>query len=153
MKTAYIVLYFLSGLIFIIAILGSNLTKPMFDSVSEKTLETAGFKKSYFQTVDNKLDELIYKSKQIELQIEKLKKLFSSEKVDENKYAKEQNEMLEKTFYSPLIGMLSFIFRIGSVFISIVILSFAMVFHIGYRSFELRKRVRKLESIVFAKHH
>lgn len=151
MKASYIILYSLSGIIFLISILGSNLTKPVFDSLSEKTLETAGFKKSYFQAIDDKIDELVYKSKQVEYQIERLKKLFSSEKVDESKYQKEQNEMVQRTFYTPLAGMFNFAYRIIFVFITIILLSFAIVFHIGYRSVDLRRRVRRLESIVLAK--
>lgn len=150
MKAAYIISYLLSGIIFLTAVLGSNLTKPLFESASEKTLETAGFKKSYFQTIDEKIDDLIYKSKQVEYQIERLKSLFSSDKVDESKYQKEQSRMVERTLYSPLIGMFNFIYRIIFGFISIIFLSFAIVFHIGYRSFDLRKRVKILESIVFA---
>ncbi|MDZ4710888.1 MAG: hypothetical protein SGI89_01020 [bacterium] len=153
MKTAYIILYFLSGLVFLIAMLGSSLTKPMFDSISETALETSGFKKSYIQSVDERIDDLVYKSKQIELQIEKLKKFFSSDKVDESKFKREQNLMLEKTFYSPLIGMFNFVFRTGFILLSLIILPFAVMFHLAYRSLDLRKRVRRLESIVNQKTH
>ncbi|MEO6694196.1 MAG: hypothetical protein ABIO41_03230, partial [Ignavibacteria bacterium] len=76
MKITYMILYFLSGILFLMALLGSSVTKPMFDSISEKTIELSGFRKSYLQSVDNRIDELIYKSKQIELQIEKLKNFF-----------------------------------------------------------------------------
>ncbi|MEO8664158.1 MAG: hypothetical protein ABI462_01570 [Ignavibacteria bacterium] len=151
MKNLYIILYSLSGIIFIAALLGGSLTKPIFWNISEKTLESTGFKKSYFQSVDDRIDELVYKSKQIELQIEKLKKFFSSEKVDESKYQKDKNEMLEKTFYDPLIGMFSIILRLIFIFAALLILSFAVIFHIAYRSFDLRRRVRKLEELLAAR--
>jgi len=150
MKITYIILYSLSGILFLMAILGSSITKPMFDSISEKTIELSGFKKSYLQSVDDKIDELIYKSKQVELQIEKLKKFFSSEKVDERKYQKEDTNMLERSFYDPLIIMFNYIYRTGFIFISFIVLSFAVNFHLAYRSFDLRKRVRRLEELVAA---
>ncbi|MEP7147029.1 MAG: hypothetical protein ABI792_08460 [bacterium] len=145
MKNIYIILYSLSGIIFLSALLGNSLTKPMFESLSEKTLESTGFKKSYLQSVDDRIDELVYKSKQIEFQIEKLKKFFSSDKVDESKYQKDKSAMLEKTFYDPLVGMFSIVYRLIFIFLALIILSFAVIFHIAYRSFDLRRRVRRLE--------
>ena len=150
MKTAYIILYSVSGLIFLTALLGNSLTKPMYNSLSKKTLELTGFRKSYIESVDDKLDELVYKSRQIELQIEKIKKFFSSESVDENLYKKEKSELLEKTFYDPLIMLFNYAFRMGFVFLSLFLLFFALIFHLAYRSGELRKRVSYLESIVLA---
>jgi hypothetical protein len=150
MKITYTLLYTLSFLIFFSAVFGNSLTKPMFDSVSEKTLELAGFNKSYLESADDKIDELIYKSKQIELQIEKIKKFFSSDKPDENKYQKEKGQMLEKTFYNPLIMMFNYIYRIGFVLIAFITLSFAVIFHLGYRSYELRRRVKRLEEMVLS---
>jgi hypothetical protein len=151
MKSTSIILYFLSGLIFFIALLGSSFFKPMFDSMSEKTLEVSGLKKSYFESVDDKIDELVYKSKQIELQIERIKKFFSSDKIDESKYQKEKSEMLEKSFYNPLVTMFNYLYRIGFVFIALIILCFAVIFHLGHRSSSLRKRVKRLEEIVLAR--
>lgn len=150
MKIAYIILYSVSGLIFLTAFLGNSLTRPVFDSLSEKTLELSGFRKSYIESVDDKLDELVYKSKQIELQIEKIKKFFSSEKVDENLYKKEKSALLEKTFYDPLIILFNYVFRIGFLFLSLFFLFFALIIHLAYRSGDLRKRVRHLERIVLA---
>ena len=151
MKITYILLYLLSGAIFLFALLGSNLTKPVFDKISERTIESTGFKKSYIESVDDKIDELVYKSKQIELQIEKIKSFFSTDKIDESKYQKEKSQMLEKSFYAPLINMFDFAYRIGFFFISLIILSFAIIFHLSERSLSLRKRIRKLEEIVYAK--
>ena len=150
MKITYIILYLLSGAIFLFALLGSDLTKPVFDNISEKTLEAAGFKKSYVQSVDNKIDELVYKSKQIELQIEKIKSFFSSDKPDESKYQKEKSEMLERSFYQPLINVFDLAYRIGFVIIAIMILFTAIIFHLSERSVSLRKRIRRLEETVYA---
>ncbi len=150
MKIAYIFLYWLSIILFFIAVLGNSLTKPLFDSISEKTLGYSGFNKSYLESADDKIDELIYQSKQIELQIEKIKKFFSTDKPDENKYQKEKGQMLEKTFYNPLVTIFNYIYRIGFILIAFITLSFAVIFHLGYRSFELRRRVRRLEEIVLS---
>ncbi|MDQ3194655.1 MAG: hypothetical protein M3P82_06615 [Bacteroidota bacterium] len=151
MKNAYIILYSLSSIIFLAALLGNSLTKPVFEYLSGKTLESTGFKKSYLQSVDDRIDELVYKSKQIELQIEKLKKFFSTEKIDESKYQKDKSAMLEKTFYDPLVGMFSIVYRLIFVFLALIILSFAVIFHIANRSFDLRRRVRRLEERVAAR--
>ncbi len=148
MEITYKIFYFLSGIVFLISVLGSTLFKPMFDSISESTMEFSGMKKSYFQSADDKIDDLIYKSKQIEFQIEKLKKFFSNDKVDESKYQKENSRMVEKTFYAPLISMLGYVYRIGFFFLSLIILLFAIIFHLVYKSMRLRSRVRKLEEIV-----
>lgn len=153
MKIIYIFLYSLSGLMFLTALLGSSLTEPLFNGVSQRTMEAAGFKKSYFQTADDKIDDLVYKSKQIELQIEKIKNFFSQDKIDESKYIKEKTFLLEKTFYNPLIAMFNTAFRICLVFLSFLILSFAVIFHLVYRGSELRNRVRKLEELILTKNY
>lgn len=152
MKTAYISLYFISGLMFVVSILGTSLFRPMFDYVSELALDAAGFKKVYIESADDKIDELVYKSKQIELQIEKLKKLFTSERVDESKYQKEKNEMLEKAFYRPLVSTLDYFFIALVFFASLMFLAFAIVFQFVYRSMDLRRRLKRLEGIVLSKH-
>lgn len=152
MKTAYISLYFICGLLFVISILGTSLFKPMFDFISETALDASGFKKEYIESADDKIDDLVYKSGQIELQIEKLKKLFSSEKVDESKYKREKHQMLEKAFYRPLVSTLDYFFMAVFFFSSLVVLSFAVVFQVVYRSVDLRRRVKRLEGIVLAKH-
>ncbi|HRI83855.1 MAG TPA: hypothetical protein PK536_00255, partial [Ignavibacteria bacterium] len=82
MKNTYIALYVLSFLIFIFTLSGGSLTRPVFESLSEKTIEKTGFKKSYVQSFDSRIDDMIFKSKQIELQIEKIKNFFSSDKID-----------------------------------------------------------------------
>ncbi|MBV6477303.1 MAG: hypothetical protein HGGPFJEG_00041 [Ignavibacteria bacterium] len=150
MKIFYIVLYCISALLFIVAMLGSSITKDLFDSYSEKTLEYSGLKKNSVQNIDNKIDDLIYKSKQIELKIERIKNFFSQEKIDESKYQRENTALLQKNIYDPLINMLNQIFRFAMMFVSVVFLMFAVIFHLAYRGIELRKRVYRLEAIVLA---
>lgn len=150
MKLVYTAAYILSGFLFLTALLGGGLMRPTIDSLSEKTIEKAGFRKEYVESADNRIDDLIYKSKQIELQIEKIKKFFSSEKVDENLYKKEKSALLERTFYDPLILLFNYVFRLGFVFLSFLFLFSAGIFHLAYRSSDLRNRVRYLESIVLA---
>lgn len=151
MKTAYVILYWVSGMLFLVAILGSSLTKGLFNSVSEKTLEVSGINRNYFKAVDDKIDDIVYKTKQIELQIEKVKKFFSPEDIDERKYEREKGALLEKSIYNPLIQVFNYIYRLGFLLISFIILSFAVIFHLAYKSYDLRRRVRKLEELVAVK--
>ena len=127
----------------------SNL-KNIFTSYSEKTLEYSGLRKNSIQSIDNKIDDLIYKSKQIELKIEKIKNLFSSEEIDESKYQRENSALIQRSVYDPLVNLVNNIFRASLIFVSIIVLLFAVIVHIIYRSIDLRKRVRKLEAIVLA---
>lgn len=153
MKIAYIILYSLSALLFLTAMLGSSLTKDLFTSYSEKTLEYSGLKKNSIQSIDGKIDDLVYKSKQIELKIEKLKNLFSPEKIDESKYQRENSAMLQKNIYDPLVSMLNKVFRFSMLFGSVMVLFFAIIIHLIYRGMELRKRVTKLEAIVMSERY
>lgn len=150
MKITYAILYAVSIILFLIAMLGSSLTKNIFTSYSEKTLEYSGLRKNSIQSIDNKIDDLIYKSKQIELKIEKIKNLFSSEEIDESKYQRENSALIQRSVYDPLVNLVNNIFRASLIFVSIIVLLFAVIVHIIYRSIDLRKRVRKLEAIVLA---
>ncbi|MBK8981584.1 MAG: hypothetical protein IPM38_04505 [Ignavibacteria bacterium] len=150
MKNTYIAFYVLSLLIFIFTLLGGSLTRPVFESLSEKTIEKTGFKKSYVQSFDNRIDELIFKSKQIELQIEKIKKFFSSDKIDESKYSKEESKMLENSVYIPLQNMFIMIFRFLTVILSVFLLFTAVIIQLFSRGFELRKRVSRLEAAMYS---
>lgn len=150
MKITYIILYAVSIILFLIAMLGSSLTKNIFTSYSEKTLEYSGLRKNSIQSIDNKIDDLVYKSKQIELKIEKIKNLFSSEEIDESKYQRENSALIQRSVYDPLVNLVNNIFRASLVFVSVIVLLFAVIVHIIYRSIDLRKRIRKLEAIVLA---
>lgn len=149
MKFTYILLYAVSGILIMFALLGSNLTKPFFTSVSEKMLDRTGFKKSYVQSVDSKIDDLIYQTKQIELQIEKIKNFFSAEKTDESKYGRQKSEMLENSIYKPMVELFNTVIRTGFVFTALFILMCAVIIHLIYRGRVLRDRIMRLEEIVY----
>ena len=117
-----------------------------FPTIIEKT----GFRKAYVQSVDNKIDDLIYKSKQIELQIDKIRNFFSTDKIDETKYGREESRMLENAVYTPVLNMFILMYRISFGILSIMILCFAVIFQLIYKSLDLRKRVRRLEEAIYA---
>ncbi|MBS1517779.1 MAG: hypothetical protein JSS91_06800 [Bacteroidetes bacterium] len=145
MKLIYTGLYIVSLVILLVSLTGGGVSRSLFESLSEKTIEKTGFQKSYVQSVDNKIDDLIYKSKQIELQIEKIKKFFSSDKIDESRYSREESKMLENAVYTPLVNMFILVYRIFFGVISLMVLCFAVIFHLIYRSLDLRRRVVRLE--------
>jgi len=148
MKAVYIILYSVSMVLFLISMLGSSLTEGLITSYSERILDYSGLKRNYIRTVDTKIDDLIYKSKQIELKIEKIKNIFSPESVDESKYQREQSSMLEKNIYSPLINLLNKVLRLVIMFISFMVLMFAIVFHFIHYNADLRKRISRLEALL-----
>lgn len=152
MKFAFAAAYIISGLMFLTALLGGGLMRPAVDSLSEKTIEKTGFRKEYVVSADNRIDDLIYKSKQIELQIEKIRNFFSSEKIDESKYAREQNFMIERAVYDPFVKAVNYHYRVMFGFAGLVFLCFGIAFQAINSSMNLRKRVRRLEEIIAANH-
>ena len=150
MKFAFAAAYIISGLMFLTALLGGGLMRPAVDALSEKTIEKAGFRKEYVVSADNRIDDLIYKSKQIELQIEKIRNFFSSEKIDESKYAREQNYMIERAVYDPFVKAVNYLYRVMFGFAELMFLCFGIAFQAVNSSLNLRKRVRRLEEIVAA---
>jgi hypothetical protein len=150
MKLVYTAAYILSGFLFLTALLGGGLMRPTIDSLSEKTIEKAGFRKEYVESADNRIDDLIYKSKQIELQIEKIKNFFSSDKIDETKYARENNEMIKRAVYDPFVKAVNYVYRMMFGFAGLIFLCFGIVFQIADSSMTLRRRVKRLEEIIAA---
>lgn len=150
MKFLYTVAYFAGGLLIAIAILGGNVMYPMINSLSEVFIERAGFKKDYVTAVDNRIDDLLYKSKQIELQIERIKNFFSSENIDESKYKKEQNNMLKRAVYDPFVLAMNYVIRTMVAFAGFLMLFAGAVVHLVDSSRTLRRRVRRLEEKVAA---
>jgi hypothetical protein len=150
MKFVSITAYIISGLLFLAAMLGGGVMRPAIDSLSEKTIEKAGFKKEYVISADNRIDDLIYKSKQIELQIEKIKNFFSSDKIDESRYAREQNYMIQRAVYDPFVKTVNYLYRVMFSFAGFMFLCFGIVFHVIDSSLTLRKRVKRLEEIIAA---
>lgn len=151
MKFVYAAAYILSGLLFLTALLGGGLMRPTIDSLSEKTIEKAGFRKEYVESADSRIDDLIYKSKQIELQIEKIKNFFSSDKIDETKYARENSEMIKRAVYDPFVKAVNYVYRIMFGFAGLIFLCFGIVFQIADSSMTLRRRVKRLEEIIAAR--
>ncbi|MGB3018018.1 MAG: hypothetical protein WBC65_09435 [Ignavibacteria bacterium] len=151
MKFVYTAAYVLSGLLFLTALLGGGLMRPTIDSLSEKTIEKAGFRKEYVESADNRIDDLIYKSKQIELQIEKIKNFFSSDKIDETKFARENNDMIKRAVYDPFVKAVNYVYRMMFGFAGLIFLCFGIVFQIADSSMTLRRRVKRLEEIVAAR--
>jgi hypothetical protein len=148
MRVVYQILYIIAVVLFFIAVTGGSLFKPLFTSVSASALERAGIKESYITATDDKIDDMFFTMKKVELQIEKLKNFFSSDKIDESKYQRESNELLKKNIYQPLIEMFNYLFRFGLSLISFIVLLAGGICHLIYRSFDLRRRVSRLEEQV-----
>lgn len=148
MKIAYNVFYIFALALVFIALMGGSMTKPIFTSISEETLEFAGIKRAYIESADDKIDEVFYSAKKVELQIEKLKNLFSQDKIDESKYQKEKNYFIYGTFYMPLIEMFNYVYRIFFIVAAAFFFLFGVLSHIIYKNMDLRRRVRELERIV-----
>jgi hypothetical protein len=149
MKNLYITSYILSLLVLIIVITGGGISEPIFTNISAKTLTAAGIDKSSIDSADTKIDNLIYAVKRFERQIEKVKKFFSSDKIDEEKYKKKKNNILLNTIYNPLIGILNYIYRFCFLLSSFILLLIGIIFNLIYKSMELRRRVKRLEEVVY----
>lgn len=148
MKIAYNVFYALAVITVFLALMGGSLSKGLFTSISESTLEYSGVQKAKIESADDKIDEIMYSAKKVELQIEKLKNLFSQDEIDESKYQKTKSYFIQDTFYKPLVEMFNYVYRVFFVFMGIFFFMFGVVSHLIYRSTDLRRRVRELEFIV-----
>lgn len=145
MKNTYQILYVVSVVLLLVVLLGGTITKPIFNNFSARTLETAGIKKASIDSLDSKYDEIMFTVTKVELQIEKLKNLFSDKEIDENKFQKQKHELFTRNIYNPLNELAIIFFRIGFFFISIILLLAAVIAQLIYRSFDLRMRVNVLE--------
>lgn len=150
MKNAYQILYGMSGVLLLIVLLGGSLTKPVFNNFSERTLETSGIKKSAIDSIDSQIDNMLYTVNKVQLQIEKLKNLFSDKEIDESKYKKQKNEVFAKNIYNPLNELVIFFYRGLFFFVAVTLFLIAVIIHLAQRSSELRLRVTKLEDIIKA---
>lgn len=146
MKNLYQLLYGVAALLLLTVILGGSLTKPVFNNYSVRTLETAGVKKASMDSIDSRIDDMLFSVKKVQLQIEKIKNIFSSDEIDESKYQRTKSEVFVKNIYNPLNELLIVFYRIGFFFVSIIFLLSAVIFQLIYRSRDLRRRVEKLES-------
>jgi hypothetical protein len=149
MKNLYITSYILSLLVLIIVIAGGGISEPIFTNISAKTLTAAGINKSSVDSADTKIDNLIHAVKKFERQIEKVKKFFSSDKIDEEKYKKKKNNILLNTVYNPLIEILNYVYRFCFLLFSFILLLVGIIFNLIYKSMELRRRVKRLEEVVY----
>jgi len=145
MKNLYQLLYGVVALLLLTVILGGSLTKPVFNNYSVRTLETAGVKKASMDSIDSRIDDMLFSVKKVQLQIEKIKNIFSSDQIDESKYQRTKSEVFVKNIYNPMNELLIVFYRIGFFFVSIIILLSAVIFQLIYRSRDLRRRVEKLE--------
>ncbi|MBN8585303.1 MAG: hypothetical protein J0M37_09415 [Ignavibacteria bacterium] len=148
MKHFYQILYGVSGLLLMIVILGGSITKPVFNNYSVRTLETAGVKKASMDSIDSRIDDMLYNVKKVQLQIEKIKNIFSSDQIDESKYQKTKSEVFVKNIYNPLNELLIVFYRIGFFFISLILFLTAVIFQLVNRSVDLRRRIEKLETLL-----
>lgn len=146
MKNLYQISYGVAGLLFIIVLLGGSITKPIFNNFSTRTIETAGVRKASVDSLDSRIDDVMFGLKKIQLQIDKLKNIFSNTEIDESKYGRTKGEVFVRNIYNPINELVIVFYRIGFFFISIIILLSAVIFQLIYRSGDLRRRVEKLES-------
>ena len=149
MKIVYNVFYIFALILLFVALMGGSMTKSVFDSISEETLEFAGINKADIDSADDRIDDVFYSAKKVELQIEKLKNLFSQDKIDESKYQRVKNNFIYKTFYQPLVIMFNYVYRIFFCVAAVFFFLFGVVSHLIYRNLDLRRRVKELELIVF----
>ncbi len=151
MKNLYQLLYGIAGLMLLIVILGGSLTKPIFNNFSTRTMATAGIRKSSIDSLDGRIDDMLHTVKKVQLQIEKIKNIFSSDQIDESKFQRTKSEVFAKNIYNPVNELLIAFYRIGYFFISVIVLLSAVIFQLIYRSTDLRRRVEKLEASLVVK--
>jgi len=149
MKNLYQILYGMAGLLLLLVLLGGNLTKPMFNDFSVKTLEASGIKRATMDSLDSRVDDMLHTVSKVQLQIEKLKNIFSSKEIDESKYIRTKNEVFVRNIYNPLNELIIVFYRLGFFFIAAMLLLCAVIFQLIYRSVDLRKRVTLLEKAMF----
>jgi hypothetical protein len=89
---------------------------------------------------------MLFGLKKIQLQIDKLKNIFSDKDIDESKYQRVKNEVFARNIYNPINELAIVFYRIGFFFISIILLLSAVIFQLIFRSQDLRRRVEKLEA-------
>src|SRR4030095_490396 len=145
MKNTYQFLYIASGLVFILVLLGGSVTRPVFNSFSSRSLQSIGIQRYAVDSLDNKIDEMLYTVNKVTYQVERLKNFFSAEKTDEQIVKKEKNEMLLRNIYNPINQVLITVYRMSFLIISIILLFAAVITQLIYRGINLRRRVEFLE--------
>jgi hypothetical protein len=145
MKNIHQILYGVAGLLLLIVLFGGTLTKPIFNNFSTRTMETAGVRKAAIDSLDGKIDDMIFGVKKVQLQIDKIKNIFSDKEIDESKYIRVKNEIFKGNIYDPVNELIIVFYRTVFFFISIIILLSAIIFQLFYRSLDLRRRIGIIE--------
>ena len=145
MKNAYQIFYIISGLLFVIVLLGGSLTKSAFNNFSEKSLNAIGITKSSIDSIDGSIDEVLFKVNRVSFQIEKLKNLLSDEKPIESISEKKRNEVIYRNVYKPINEILITIYRLIFLLISIIIFFSAVIFHLINKGIALKGRINIME--------
>jgi len=145
MKEINKALYILSGILFLSAILGGSLMKPVFKNFAERNLDKTFIRKSSLDSLDDRIDETLYKVTKIQMQIDKIKNIFSSDNIDESKYQKEKHEIFQNNIYNPLLEILIFVYRAIFFAASILIFMGGIIMHLRNNSVSLKYRVKTLE--------
>ena len=146
MKNTYQILYVTAAVIFLMVLFGGTVTKPVFMGFAERTLETAGIEKSKIDSVDGKIDDIIYSVNKVQLQIEKMKNIFSDKEIDLEKFRKRKNETFANIVYYPLSELVIVFYRVTFFFLGFVILLFAVIAQLISRGISLRKRITEIEN-------
>lgn len=142
-------IFYITGVvIIIICLLGGSLFKSIFNGMSGFLLEKGGLKYEYVNTYDDKIDEIFFKIKQAQLQIDKIRNFFSRDVVDESKYKKEENKIIENSVYKPLIDFISLILRIVFIIFAVILILSGLIMGLLNRSNNLKRRIEILEQKV-----
>lgn len=145
MKDFHKALYIFSIVLFLTVILGGTLTKPVFKSIAERNLDRTMIRKSSIDSLDDRIDETLYKVTKIQLQIDKIKNIFSSDEIDESKYQKEKHLVFQNNIYNPLLEVLIFFYRGILLVISLFTLMSAVILHMKNNTNSIRNKLKNLE--------
>ena len=138
-------LYILSCILFLSAVLGGTLMKPVFRGIAERNLDRTVLRRSSIDSLDDKVDETFYKVTKIQMQVDKIKNIFSSDNLDESKYQKEKHEIFQKNIYNPLLEILIFVYRAIFFTASILIFMSGVIMHMRSRNNRVRYKLKRLE--------
>ena len=145
MKDFHKALYIFSIVLFVTVLLGGSLTKPIFKSVAERNLDRTMIRKSSIDSLDDRIDETLYKVTKIQLQIDKIKNIFSGDDLDESKYQKEKHLVFQNNIYNPLLEVLIFFYRGILLVISILTFMGAVIVHMKSNTGAIKIKLKNLE--------
>src|SRR5436853_5870001 len=99
MKDLHKALYIFGIVLFLMMLRGGSHTKLVFKNMAERNLDHTIIRKSSIDSLDDRIDETLYKVTKIQLQIDKIKNIFSSDNIDESKYQKEKHVVFQNNIY------------------------------------------------------